>query len=185
MGIYMYMSCSNKELGRGGLHIYTMMGIYMYISCSNEELGRGGLYIYTMMGIYMYISCSNKELGRGGLHIYTMMGIYMYISCSNEELGRGGLYIYTMMNTGVKFGLFKMIFDMYNDEIPIVPKSKLSKMVWSIAWRLDDTFWESTAIMHTKNDLLMKTIGNAQYITWWHLADVVPRIQGMCETMAK
>ena len=93
--------------------------------------------------------------------------------------------IFELLNTGVKFGLFKMIFNMYNGEIPIVPKNKWSKMVWSIGWRLDDTFWESTAIMHTKNDLLMKTIGNAQYITWWHLADVVPGIQGMCETMAK
>ena len=102
-----------------------------------------------------------------------------------SRINRFNSPIYELLNTGVKFGLFKVIFDMSNGDIPIIPKNKWSKMVWSIAWHLDDTFWESTAIMHRKNDLLIRTIGNAQYITWWHLADVLPRIQGMCETMAK
>ena len=74
--------------------------------------------------------------------------------------------IYELLNTGVKFGLFGKIFEMSNGNIPIIPKSKWSAIEWPTAWQLDDTYWKSTAIMHNKNDLLTKTMGKAQYLTW-------------------
>ena len=93
--------------------------------------------------------------------------------------------IYELLNTGIKFGLFELIVEMSIGNTPIIPKGKWSAMVWRIAWQLDDMYWKSTAMMHNKNDLLTKTMGKSQYLTWWHIADNLPQMQRMCETMAK
>ena len=39
--------------------------------------------------------------------------------------------------------------------------------------------------MYKSNDLLRSTVGKSQYLTWWHLADNTPRLQRMCEVMAR
>ena len=40
-------------------------------------------------------------------------------------------------------------------------------------------------MIRQRNDLLSNTVGNTQYLTWWHIADLVPQHQKMCETVAR
>ena len=67
----------------------------------------------------------------------------------------------------------------------IVQKKAWSNLVWDKAWSLDDAFWKSTSLVYENNDLLFKTVGNTHYLTWWHIADNAPYLQGMCKTMAR
>ena len=40
-------------------------------------------------------------------------------------------------------------------------------------------------MVHKRNYLLFSTVGKTQYLTWWHIADIAPQHQMMCETMAR
>ena len=93
--------------------------------------------------------------------------------------------IFEMLNTSVRFGLLNTILEMALGYTGIISKKRWSKIVWELAWRLDDLFWKSSIFLHGKNDILVNTIGKAQYLTWWDLADNAPHLQGICETMAR
>ena len=43
----------------------------------------------------------------------------------------------------------------------------------------------SSTMDYNSNDLLRNTVGQSQYLTWWHLADNTPQLQKMCEIMAR
>ena len=71
------------------------------------------------------------------------------------------------------------------ERVPCIAKKKWSNLVWQRAWALDDTYWNSTILLFSRNDLLRKSTGKPQYLTWWFLADNLPHMQGTCETMAR
>ena len=58
-------------------------------------------------------------------------------------------------------------------------------MVWNKAWGIDDNMRHSTKALFDRNDMLVKTIGKSQYLTWWRIADKWPTHQKMCETMVR
>ena len=68
--------------------------------------------------------------------------------------------------------------------VPLCQKIRWSDTVWQIAWKLDDCYWKSTALLYNINDLLICTIGKPLYLNWWFLADNLHHLQRMCETMA-
>ena len=93
--------------------------------------------------------------------------------------------VFDMLDTSVRFDLLEPILEMVLGDAQVTHKKAWSKLVWEKAWSLDDAFWKSTRFVYSKNDLLCKTVGNAHYLTWWHIADNAPYLQGMCETMAR
>ena len=93
--------------------------------------------------------------------------------------------IFEILDTSVRFDLLNAILNMAFGHTAISAKKVWSKLVWDRAWRLDDIYWKSTTILHGNNDILTKTIGKAQYLSWWFLADNAPLLQGTCETMAR
>ena len=106
----------------------------------------------------------------------------------NPDAGRGNFIespIFEILNTSIRFGLLDSILEMSFGLCPIMTKKKWSDIVWRIAWRLDDCFWKSTALLYGRNDLLLNTIGKPFYLNWWFMADNMHQHQGMCETMAR
>ena len=93
--------------------------------------------------------------------------------------------IFEMLNVAARFGLLQCILEMTFGYADVKSKAEWSKLVWKRGWDLDDLFWKSTMMLHKRNDLLISTIGKTQYITWWHIADIAPQHQKMCETMAR
>ena len=93
--------------------------------------------------------------------------------------------VFDILNTSIRFGLLGTVIDMSLGRIPVMPKKKWSDSIWSIAWKLDDSFWKSTVLLYNRNDLLLDTIGNPLYLNWCFLADNMHQHQRMCETMAR
>ena len=93
--------------------------------------------------------------------------------------------IFEMLETCVRFNLLEKVLEMTFGYVNVIGKKVWSRMVWDKAWILDDAYWKSTGILHEQNDMLLKTVGKPQYLTWWHLADNIPHLQGMCESMAR
>ena len=103
----------------------------------------------------------------------------------NNEPNPHNSPIFEMLDTGVRFGLLNTILEMTFGYTATVAKKAWSKLVWDHAWELDDIYWKSSVFLHEKNDILLKTIGGTQYLTWWDIADHAPHLQGICETMAR
>ena len=104
---------------------------------------------------------------------------------ANCSINRYGSPIFDLLNTAARFGLLQRVCDMTLGAGGIFAKTQWSRTVWSKGWELDDLFWKSATMVYISNDLLRNTVGKAQYLTWWHLADNTPRLQKMCETMAR
>ena len=109
-----------------------------------------------------------------------------YVRQSNENVVNvQGSPIFEMLETCIRFDLLEKVLEMTFGYTNVISKKAWSGMVWEKAWKLDDAYWKSTSILHEQNDMLLKTIGKPQYLTWWHLADNIPYLQGMCENMAR
>ena len=107
---------------------------------------------------------------------------------NNNDFGRSNIHnspIFEMLNVAARFGLLQQTLEMTLGYAEVLSKPEWSKLVWERGWNLDDLFWKSTMMLHKRNDLLISTIGKTQYITWWHIADIAPQHQKMCETMAR
>ena len=104
---------------------------------------------------------------------------------ANGSINMYGSPIFDLLNTAARFGLLQRVGDMTLGAGGGITKTQWSRTVWSKVWELDDLFWKSTTMVYKSNDLLRNTVGNAQYLTWWHLADNTPRLQKMCEIMAR
>ena len=96
-----------------------------------------------------------------------------------------GSPIFELLNTASRFGLLQQVGDMAIGGARVVSKQQWARLIWQKGWILDDLFWKSTTMVYKSNDLLRLTVGKSQYLTWWHLADNTPRLQRMCETMAR
>ena len=90
-----------------------------------------------------------------------------------------------MLDPSIRFDFIGPVLEMALGNVQVTPKKAWSKMVWEQAWKLDDTYWKSNAFMQGRNDLLFKTVGKSQYLTWWYLAENSPQLQSMCEDMAR
>ena len=84
-----------------------------------------------------------------------------------------------------RLGLFNILVDMVNENATIFSKKQWSKIVWGKAWILEDTFWDSTKLIHKENDLMYSTISRARYMAWWRVSDNFPTQMRMCETMGR
>ena len=89
------------------------------------------------------------------------------------------------MVTAKKFGVYNLLQGMVAGSLPVMSKAKWSEYVWRKAWELDDLFWESTAILNNRNDLLYRTIALPRYISWWRVSDSRPELMKMCENLSR
>ena len=106
----------------------------------------------------------------------------------NRKQGQENVFhspIYDLPNTSNRFGLLHNILEMVAEHVPCSAKKSWSRLVWQRAWALDDVYWDSTMLLFSRTDLLRKSLGKSQYLTWWFLADNLPHLQGTCETMAR
>ena len=90
-----------------------------------------------------------------------------------------------IMVTAKKFGVYNLLQGMVSGSLPVMSKAKWSEYVWRKAWELDDLYWESTAILNNRNDLLYKTIALPRYISWWRVSDSRPELMKMCENLSR
>ena len=74
---------------------------------------------------------------------------------------------------------------MVNGKIPVASKRAWSKLIWDRAWKLEDANWQASNLILKDNDLLINTMGETKYITWWSISDMDYRLMSMCEDMSK
>ena len=84
-----------------------------------------------------------------------------------------------------RFDVLRTLQDMVNGCTPLISKSKWSMLVWQRAWIIEDAFWNGTNLIMKENDLLVGTMSNANYLTWWQLSDIHPEHMRACEIMAR
>ena len=85
----------------------------------------------------------------------------------------------------MEFGLVQAIRDMAMNIIPVTSKRAWSRLVWERAWKLHDANWSAANTVHKDNDLLIMTMGDTRYLTWWRISDMDYKLVKMCETMSK
>ena len=93
--------------------------------------------------------------------------------------------IFNLLDVAITFGVFNAIQDMISGKIPVASKRAWSNLIWDRAWKLEDANWRATNIIRKDNDLLMHTMGETKYITWWAISDLDYRLMSMCEDMSK
>ena len=93
--------------------------------------------------------------------------------------------IFNLLDLAITFGVFKSIQDMVNVKIPVASKRVWSKLIWDRAWKLEDANWQASNLILKDIDLLINTMGETKYITWWSISDMDYRLMSMCEDMSK
>ena len=81
---------------------------------------------------------------------------------------------YDILKDAKKLGVFNMICDICINGKTAMAKSVWSKCLWGKAWQLEDIYLSSTSMLHKDNDLLVKTVAKARYLSWWQLSDKYP-----------
>ena len=93
--------------------------------------------------------------------------------------------VFNLLDTAIIFGVFNTISEMCTGKSPIISKRAWSKLIWDRAWKLEDANWRAANIIHKDNDLLVRTIGETRYLTWWTISDLDYRLVRMCEDLSK
>ena len=93
--------------------------------------------------------------------------------------------IYDILNIALIFGVFNAIRDMTVGGRCVVSKKAWSHLIWERAWQLEDANWHASNTVFRENDLLMRTIGDTRYLSWWAISDLDYRLVQMCETMSR
>ena len=65
------------------------------------------------------------------------------------------------------------------------PKSVWRDRVWSLAWELEDVFWNIQFCAFQSLDIIRNVNVNCAYLTWWYLSDKFPTAMKICETLAR
>ena len=92
---------------------------------------------------------------------------------------------FDIFNVCVKFDLLNIVDDMLNGRTPISKKKAWSKLCWEKAWTYEDTYWNTTAILHKDSNLLNLVLSETRYLTWWMFSDVDQSMMRICENMVK
>ena len=141
-------------------------------------------YIYVKKLIFLLTMIVMDSTHRVNMVLKARLMVYL----NDVDAGRRNVYgspIFDLFNTSYKFGLLDEVIGMITGSITICPKKAWSKKVWSKAWALNDMYWHTTSVIFNENDLLYRTVGKSQYLTWWTISDKWPHLVRMCETMAK
>ena len=93
--------------------------------------------------------------------------------------------VFDIFNIAIMYGLFEVIKDMTLNGSKILSKKGSSKLVWERSWLLENTNWRAANIVLKDNDLLISTMGDTRYLTWWSLSDMDHSLMKMCEVMGK
>ena len=93
--------------------------------------------------------------------------------------------MFDMFTECARFDVLRTLQDMVNERTPLLSKSKWSMLFWQRAWIIEDAFWTGANLIMKENDLLVGTMSNANYLTWWQLSDIHPEHMRVCEIMAR
>ena len=78
-----------------------------------------------------------------------------------------------------------MLYNICTGKKDLLSKKKWSICIWEKAWLIEDLYWESTTMLNIDNDILVRAMMRAKYLTWWVLSDKFPNLINICEMMAK
>ena len=92
---------------------------------------------------------------------------------------------FEILLAATKLGVLNILYDICDNRKTCIPKKMWSNCIWNKAWKIEDLYWASSLFLHKDNDLLVRSIGQTRYLSWWELSDKFPIMIRMCETMVK
>ena len=118
--------------------------------------------------------------------VRVIFGLRLKAFCNNLEESRKNRFrspIFNILDVAVIYGVLGPIQDMTEGKIPVVSKRAWSQLVRDRASK--DANWRATNFIYKDNDLLMNTLGETRYLTWWAISDLDHRLVRMCEDLSK
>ena len=153
-------------------------------SSSFYGLGWVRMETYIKKLIFLLTMIVMENTHRVKMVLKTRLGVYL----NDREAGKLNTHnspMFDLFNTCRRFGVLNEVSGMINGTTNVVPKFTWSKRVWDRAWALDEAYWRSTSMICSENDLLFRTVGKSQYLTWWYISDKWPHLIRMCEILSK
>ena len=101
--------------------------------------------------------------------------------CLTNEYDSPLFNIFKMaMCFGILNELMRMIYG-----LDIRSKRQWSNLIWKRAWLVEDDDWSYRTRISKYTLRMEKTVGSVFYLIWWQIADRLPALITVCETMAK
>ena len=154
---------------------------------ASSFFGLGWMKLTTFVAAKKVIFILSIFRNEGGL-LYRIMALKLREFLDDREKGHQNpnqSIFFDIFRECARLDVLHLVSDMMYGEKPVVSKQLWSRLVWQRAWSIEDAYWKSANMIMRDNDLVVNTIGNPNYLIWWHLSDVVWVFMRVCEIMAK
>ena len=93
--------------------------------------------------------------------------------------------LFDILTECARLDVLNLVRDMVYGTSPLMSKYGWSRLVWQLAWIIEDAYWNSINLIMPENDLPLGTMSMTNYMVWWQLSDKFHEYIRPCEVMSK